>query len=134
MANDFRSADDPYDLNRFVRAQEDDYERALAEIVSGRKRTHWMWYIFPQIDGLAFSSTQALRHQGVEEASGTRSPRPRTEATGVRGGGRSPRRSIGDRDLRLPRRLEIEFVRDTVCVRAATRLGVRPSARKVLWG
>jgi len=54
---DAHSADDPYDLGRFVRAQEADYERALSEIRSGRKRTHWMWYIFPQIDGLAFSST-----------------------------------------------------------------------------
>jgi len=40
--------DDPHDLSRFVRAQEDDYERALSEIISGRKRTHWMWYVFPQ--------------------------------------------------------------------------------------
>jgi uncharacterized protein (DUF1810 family) len=48
---------DPHDLQRFLRAQEHDYERALAEIRSGEKRTHWMWYIFPQIDGLASSST-----------------------------------------------------------------------------
>ena len=48
---------DVYDLNRFVRAQEGDYERALAEITSGQKRTHWMWHIFPQLDGLAFSPT-----------------------------------------------------------------------------
>jgi uncharacterized protein (DUF1810 family) len=60
---------DPYDLNRFVRAQQDDYERALSEITSGQKRTHWMWYIFPQLDGLAFSST-AKRYaiKSVEEA------------------------------------------------------------------
>src|ERR1700730_4990354 len=64
MPNDFRSADDPYDLSRFVRAQEDDYQRALAEILSGRKRTHWMWYIFPQIDGLAFSSTS--KHYSIK--------------------------------------------------------------------
>ena len=55
--HDSRSADDPYDLTRFVRAQEKGYECALSEIRSGRKRTHWMWYIFPQVDGLAFSST-----------------------------------------------------------------------------
>ncbi len=48
---------DPHDLNRFVQAQENDYERALSEVKSGRKRSHWMWYIFPQFDGLAFSST-----------------------------------------------------------------------------
>lgn len=47
----------PYDLNRFIEAQRHDYERALAEIRNGRKQTHWMWYIFPQIDGLAASAT-----------------------------------------------------------------------------
>ena len=36
---------DPYDLSRFQGPQEDDYEQALAEIVSGRKGSHWMWYI-----------------------------------------------------------------------------------------
>jgi len=50
-------ADDLYKLNRFVEAQEGDYDRALAEIRSGRKQSHWMWYIFPQFDGLGFSST-----------------------------------------------------------------------------
>ncbi len=49
--------DDPFELSRFVRAQQDDFERALAEIQSGKKHTHWMWYIFPQLDGLAFSAT-----------------------------------------------------------------------------
>ncbi|MBK0379158.1 DUF1810 domain-containing protein [Mucilaginibacter sp. SD-g] len=46
-----------YDLNRFLSAQERDYDIALAEIKSGRKRSHWMWYIFPQIAGLGFSET-----------------------------------------------------------------------------
>jgi uncharacterized protein (DUF1810 family) len=55
-ARDVRAAD-PLDLNRFVEAQRDDYEQALAEIRSGRKRSHWMWYIFPQFEGLGFSST-----------------------------------------------------------------------------
>jgi uncharacterized protein (DUF1810 family) len=50
-------ADDPHNLKRFVDAQENDYERALSEIKNGRKRSHWMWYIFPQFDGLGFSST-----------------------------------------------------------------------------
>ncbi len=48
---------DPHNLSRFVRAQKDDYAQALSELRSGRKRTHWIWYIFPQIDGLAFSAT-----------------------------------------------------------------------------
>jgi uncharacterized protein (DUF1810 family) len=49
--------DDPHDLNRFVQAQEDDYDQALSEIRSGRKQSHWMWYVFPQFDGLGFSPT-----------------------------------------------------------------------------
>jgi uncharacterized protein (DUF1810 family) len=48
---------DPHNLSRFVQAQEHDYEQALSEITAGRKRSHWMWYIFPQFDGLGFSST-----------------------------------------------------------------------------
>ncbi len=44
-------------LDRFVLAQERDYEIALTEVSYGRKRTHWMWYIFPQIQGLGFSDT-----------------------------------------------------------------------------
>ncbi|MBQ6465459.1 MAG: DUF1810 domain-containing protein [Oscillospiraceae bacterium] len=46
-----------YDLSRFHRAQSRDYAEALAEIRAGRKRSHWIWYIFPQIQGLGFSST-----------------------------------------------------------------------------
>ncbi len=45
------------DLSRFLKAQEQDYGQALREIRSGRKRSHWMWYIFPQIQGLGFSPT-----------------------------------------------------------------------------
>jgi uncharacterized protein (DUF1810 family) len=56
-ANEPIEAGDPHNLNRFVQAQDDDYHPALAEIKSGRKRSHWMWYIFPQFDGLGFSST-----------------------------------------------------------------------------
>jgi len=44
-------------LSRFIEAQKNDYQKALSEIINGRKQSHWMWYIFPQIDGLAFSST-----------------------------------------------------------------------------
>jgi uncharacterized protein (DUF1810 family) len=54
------SADDPYDLSRFVRAQEPDYDQSLSEIRGGRKRSHWMWYVFPQFDGLGVSSTSRL--------------------------------------------------------------------------
>ncbi len=57
------------DLSRFIKAQEYDYDRALREIRSGRKRSHWMWYIFPQIQGLGFSSTaQYYAIRDLEEA------------------------------------------------------------------
>ena len=56
-ANELGGAGDPHKLNRFVQAQEDDCGQALSEIRSGRKQSHWMWYIFPQFDGLGFSST-----------------------------------------------------------------------------
>ncbi len=48
---------EPWDLDRFVRAQEGTYERALAEIRGGGKQTHWMWFIFPQLAGLGSSPT-----------------------------------------------------------------------------
>jgi uncharacterized protein (DUF1810 family) len=48
--------DDPHDLQRFVDAQRDDYDDALAEVRAGRKRSHWMWYVFPQLDGLGASA------------------------------------------------------------------------------
>ena len=61
--------DDPYDLKRFLSAQEGVYERALTELKRGQKRTHWMWYIFPQFDGLGYSPT-AKRYaiKSIEEA------------------------------------------------------------------
>jgi uncharacterized protein (DUF1810 family) len=51
---------DPHNLQRFIDAQETDYQAALAEITAGQKRSHWMWYVFPQYDGLGFSSTSKL--------------------------------------------------------------------------
>lgn len=44
-------------LDKFIEAHNEDYERALKEIKNGRKLTHWMWYIFPQITGLGMSET-----------------------------------------------------------------------------
>jgi uncharacterized protein (DUF1810 family) len=49
------ATDDPYDLERFVEAQAADYDRALSELRAGQKRSHWMWYVFPQIEGLGQS-------------------------------------------------------------------------------
>jgi uncharacterized protein (DUF1810 family) len=57
------------ELNRFIKAQENTYEQALSEIKSGRKRSHWMWFIFPQYKGLGFSETAKYYSiEDVEEA------------------------------------------------------------------
>lgn len=60
---------DPYQLSRFVEAQNDSYATALEELRSGEKRSHWMWYIFPQVAGLG-SSVMARRYalESVAEA------------------------------------------------------------------
>jgi uncharacterized protein (DUF1810 family) len=60
---------DRFDLQRFVEAQAGVYEQACAELRAGRKRSHWMWFVFPQIRGLG-SSPMAVRFaiSGLEEA------------------------------------------------------------------
>ncbi len=62
MANDFN-------LERFVEAQNGVYDTALAELRAGRKRTHWMWFIFPQIEGLGHSAmAQRYAIRSADEA------------------------------------------------------------------
>jgi uncharacterized protein (DUF1810 family) len=60
---------DPFDLDRFVQAQEENYPDALAELRAGRKRTHWSWYVLPQLRGLG-SSAMSVRYaiSGLPEA------------------------------------------------------------------
>lgn len=53
-----------FNLERFKKAQERDYAQALAEIKSGRKESHWIWYIFPQLKGLGYS--EISRFYGIE--------------------------------------------------------------------
>ncbi|MBT2187840.1 DUF1810 domain-containing protein [Sphingobium nicotianae] len=62
-------SDDPFDLQRFVKAQDQIYPRALAEIRAGAKRSHWMWFIFPQHVALG-RSPMAVRYgiSSIEEA------------------------------------------------------------------
>ena len=63
--------DDPYNLTRFVRAQDagGTYQRALEELRRGRKTSHWMWFIFPQIAGLGFSHmSRTYAISSLEEA------------------------------------------------------------------
>lgn len=58
-----------YNLNRFIEAQNRDYDTALAEIRAGKKVSHWMWYIFPQLKGLGRSSTSEYYGlSGIKEA------------------------------------------------------------------
>lgn len=60
---------DPYNLKRFLGAQATIYEKALAELKAGQKRSHWMWYIFPQYKGLGFSSmSQKYAIKSLDEA------------------------------------------------------------------
>jgi uncharacterized protein (DUF1810 family) len=54
------SSGDPHDLQRFVDAQASVFDRAFSEIRAGCKRTHWMWFIFPQIQGLGMSETSEV--------------------------------------------------------------------------
>ena len=57
--------DDPFDLQRFVGAQADLFDQAVAELAAGRKRTHWMWFVFPQLKGLGRSPT--AQHFGIAD-------------------------------------------------------------------
>ena len=60
---------DPFDLARFVRAQQGAYDAALAENRGSCKPSHWMWYVFPQLAGLGFSAmSQRYAIQGAAEA------------------------------------------------------------------
>jgi len=61
--------DDPHDLARFIEAQERVYGDVLTELRDGRKRSHWMWFVFPQLDGLGFSPTAKFYAiENLEEA------------------------------------------------------------------
>ena len=61
--------DDPFNLERFVSAQRETYRTALAEVQAGAKRSHWMWFVFPQIAGLGHSAmAQRYAISGIDEA------------------------------------------------------------------
>lgn len=103
-AGSFLSSD-PHDLERFVRAQATDYDRALSELRAGSKRSHWMWYIFPQLEGLGRSAT--ARRYAIRSAAEARAylehpvlgPRLSECANAVLGvAGRSAREIVGSPD------------------------------------
>ena len=60
---------DPYDLDRFVRAQDPVFDRVLAELLQASKTSHWMWFVFPQIAGLGASAmSQRYAITSLDEA------------------------------------------------------------------
>ena len=61
---DWARPGDPFGLQRFVEAQQGLYASVLADLKGGRKRTHWMWFIFPQLEGLGHSATS--RHYAIK--------------------------------------------------------------------
>ena len=96
---------DPYDLARFVEAQASAYEQVCAELRAGAKRGHWMWFVFPQIEGLGRSETArrfAISCRGEAEAYSRHpilGPRLRRCAELVNGvNGRSAREIFGSPD------------------------------------
>jgi uncharacterized protein (DUF1810 family) len=97
---------DPWDLARFVTAQERDgtYDRALAELRSGRKRSHWMWFVFPQLAGLGRSATSqhfaitSLEQARAYLAHATLGPRLIECATVVAGTPSTPEQIFGGVD------------------------------------
>lgn len=63
------AADDPFNLARFVSAQQDTYPQALREMRAGNKQSHWMWFVFPQLRGLGASSmSERYAISGLAEA------------------------------------------------------------------
>ena len=80
---------DPFDLQRFVNAQNPVYDQVCAELRAGRKESHWMWFVFPQLRGLGHStmatafgivSRQEDRGDGQPRRTGRRRPRESTTA------------------------------------------------------
>jgi uncharacterized protein (DUF1810 family) len=124
---------DPYDLQRFVRAQEHDYEEALSEIRSGRKRSHWMWYIFPQFDGLGVSPTS--KQYAVKSVAEARAflahpllgPRLRECAAAA-----ARIEGLSAADIFGSRRHEAAILRHAVRLGVASRLRVSSPHRQVL--
>lgn len=125
--------DDPYNLSRFVRAQQPDYKQALFEIRQGRKTSHWMWYIFPQVAGLGTSQmSRRYSIMRLQEAKayldhpilGPRLVECAEAALQIEG------RTA--RDLWLPGSHEVTLLRHIVRMRVPCGFGVRQTDREVL--
>jgi uncharacterized protein (DUF1810 family) len=114
------TTDDPFDLQRFVAAQDagGTYDRAVAELRGGRKTSHWIWFVFPQIAGLGFSRTsRTYAITSLEEARAylahpVLGPRL-TESAAILAGlpGRSAEQILGDLDAQKLRSSITLFMR-----------------------
>ena len=128
--------DDPYDLGRFVAAQDAyrSYEDATAELRRGRKTSHWMWFVFPQIAGLGFSpASQRYAISSLDEARAylahpVLGPRL-IECAGIVAAtqDRTAEQIFGEIDAD-----EAALLGDPVPARRARRARVRPGAQPVL--
>ena len=129
---------DPYDLERFVAAQDarGTYASAVSELRAGRKVTHWMWFVFPQIAGLGMSEmSRRYAISSLEEARRYLAhPILGERLSGVRTDSHRAGRQDGGRRLRSPRRDEAAVVDDAVRPRRSRRpalpRGHRPLFRR----
>src|SRR5467141_3118747 len=117
------ATDDPYDLQRFVTAQDagGTYQHALAELRAGRKTSHWMWFVFPQVAGLGYSPTS--RTYAITSLAEARAYLAHPVL------GARPHRGAG---LRRGRRAEVVLLHDAVSARRSRRAGVPAGAGPVL--
>ncbi|MEI9887537.1 MAG: DUF1810 family protein [Rhizomicrobium sp.] len=112
-------SDDPFNLERFVTAQDPVYARVWSELRAGRKDSHWMWFVFPQLAGLGGS--EMSRRYAIRSLNEARAylKHPvlsdRLRECHAAGAGRARRRRW--RDLRIAGRSEIPFVDDAVRLR-----------------
>jgi uncharacterized protein (DUF1810 family) len=96
------TAADPFDLERFVTAQAPVFPAVLAELKAGRKRTHWMWFVFPQLRGLGHSSMATFYGIGsLHEARAYLSPGAGAAAGTVRPDRTRRGEWVAARDIRL---------------------------------
>ena len=106
---------DPYDLKRFVAAQEPVFASALAELRAGRKQTHWMWFVFPHCAGSAVRRQQPIT---ASLRSTKRAPISRIRCwdrgSNLHQRGLRDRGADAARDFRLARRHEVPFLDDAV--------------------
>ena len=108
--------DDPYDLNRFVFAQHLVYTQVRDELARGRKASHWMWFVFPQIAGLGFSErSQRYAISGLDEARAYLTHPILGARSANASGWFSPSRGAPPMNLRQPRRQQAAFEPDIVC-------------------